>query len=211
VVKGGSSRYVETLTASFRDRIRIRTPVRSVRRHPDRVELDLASGESERFDLAVLAAHADQSLAMLADPSDAERDILGAIPYQENRTVLHTDITLLPRRRPAWSSWNYTIPSQEKRRVAVTYLMNRLQSLDSSTQYCVTLNREDEIDPEQVIERLTYHHPVYTSATFAAQERHEELNGVNRTYYCGAYWGYGFHEDGVRSALQVARHFGKTL
>ena len=210
-IRGGSRSYVEPLTAPYRDRIRLACPVREVRRFPDRVEVTAEGCEPERFDAVVLATHSDQALALLAAPSDAEREILGALPYQENDTVLHTDTALLPRLRRVWSAWNYTIPRETQDRVAVTYDMNILQSIDAPVELCVTLNRPDAIDPAKVLRRLVYHHPVFTPEGIAAQKRRDEINGVNRTWFCGAYWSYGFHEDGVKSALAVCEHFGREL
>jgi predicted NAD/FAD-binding protein len=175
------------------------------------VEVTQHNGELERFDQVVIAVHSDQALAMLVDPSDAERQILEAIPYQENLTILHTDSSLLPKKRAAWASWNYQIPREELGRAAVTYYMNMLQSLSSPVDFCVTLNRGEVIDPTKIIREFMYHHPVYTLKAPMVQKRRQEINGVNRTYFCGAYWGYGFHEDGVNSALAVAEHFGKTI
>ncbi len=148
---------------------------------------------------------------MLADPSDAERDLLGALPYQSNPTILHTDSSILPRRKIAWASWNYHIPRKETKGIAVTYNMNKLQSLDAPVIFCVTLNRTDLIAPEHILAQFQYHHPVYTPQSLHKREQRESINGVNRTYFCGAYGGYGFHEDGVNSALAVCQHFGKTL
>jgi predicted NAD/FAD-binding protein len=199
-VTGGSRRYVEALTAPFADRIRLSTPVRSVERFEGYAEVTPRGGEPERFDEVVLACHADQALAMLADPTDAEREILGAFPYQANEAVLHTDRSLLPRRRRAWASWNYHLCDGASGPAKVTYDMNRLQSLRSVHQLCVTLNRIEAIDPRQVIRTIAYEHPVYTGAGAAAQSRYDEVGGRNRTHYCGAYWGWGFHEDGVASA-----------
>ncbi len=140
---------------------------------------------------------------MLADPSDAEHEILGAIPYQRNEAVLHTDPSLMPRRRRAWASWNFHLTPEPTGRTTVTYWMNNLQRLQSERDYFVTLNRTGAIDPERVIRRITYSHPVYTRDGVHAQERHPEINGVNRTHYCGAYWGWGFHEDGAVSAIRA--------
>jgi predicted NAD/FAD-binding protein len=210
VVKGGSSTYVDALTRPFRDRIRLRTPVERVRRHEGFVEVTPAGGASERFDEAILACHADEALRMLADPSAEERAILGALPFQENRATLHTDAALLPRRRLAWAAWNYHVLRGEAPRVAVTYHMNRLQGLVGEKEYCVTLNREAEIPREKVVRSLVYHHPLYTTAGMAARRRWAEISGVRRTHYCGAYWGFGFHEDGVKSALRVCARFGKA-
>jgi predicted NAD/FAD-binding protein len=211
VVTGGSRQYVEPLVRPFRDRVRLSTPVDRVRRLPDRVEVSARGGEPEYFDQVVLACHSDQALAMLADPSASERELLGAIPYQRNDTVLHTDERLLPDLPRARASWNCRIPRQEQAGVSLTYWMNRLQSLAAPKEFCVTLNSPDAMAPEQVIRRLVYHHPVYSAAAFQAQKRRDEISGVNRTWYCGAWWGYGFHEDGLNSALAVCRRFGRDL
>jgi predicted NAD/FAD-binding protein len=210
-VVGGSARYVEALVRPFRDRLRTGTRVQSVRRHPDRVEVR-SDGATERFDQVVLATHSDQALALLADPSPLEREVLSALPYQGNDVVLHTDTRLLPRSRRAWGGWNYTIPEEPRGRVTVTYDMNILQGLDGPDELLVTLNQAERVGPERVLGRFRYHHPVFTPAGLRAQRRHEELNGAGpRTWFCGAYWGYGFHEDGVQSGLAVARHFGQDL
>ncbi len=210
-IRGGSQRYVEALTASFRDGIRLECPVRRLRRLPDGVEVVSNGGQPERFDRVVIATHSDQALALLEDPSDAEREILSAIPYQVNDTVLHTDDRLLPRTRRARASWNALIPRDPVERVTLTYDMNRLQSIDAPVTFCVTLNRTAEIRPEKILRRITYHHPVFTLDTIDAQKRLREINGVNRTYFAGAYWGHGFHEDGVRSGLAVCELFGMGL
>jgi len=211
VIRGGSRRYVEKLIQPFRDGIRLNCAVKTISRNDEAVQVTLPDGTSERFDKVVLAAHSDQTLAMLADPDPGEREILGAISYQENRVMLHTDRSLLPARGSVWASWNYHIPAEKTDCGAVTYNMNILQSLKASEQYLVTLNREDRIDPQKVIRDLLDHHPVYTPLSLAARKRLSEINGRRRTYYCGAYWGFGFHEDGVKSALEVCRHFGKGL
>ncbi|MDJ0987708.1 MAG: FAD-dependent oxidoreductase [Desulfobacterales bacterium] len=211
VIKGGSKQYVAPLTWPYRDHIRLSCPVTSIRRHSDHVSVQTANGQPERFDQVVIATHSDQALAMLADPSDSEKEILGAIPYQDNHAVLHSDESVLPRKKAAWASWNYHIPEDEMARVALTYDMNILQSLSAPAEYCVTLNLPATIDPAKKIKEMHYHHPVYNPTSLAARNRHEEINGVKQTYFCGAYWGYGFHEDGVNSALVVAKHFGKSL
>lgn len=211
VIRGGSQRYVEALTRPFRDRIRLRTPVVSVCRHPDRVSVTTRDGSAESFDQVVIAAHSDQALRMLADPSAAERETLGAIPYQENRTVLHSDESQLPKILKARASWNYRVLAGERQPAVVTYSLNRLQGIDARRELCVTLNSPDTMAADTLIYETVYHHPVYDRGAFAAQQRWTELNGVNRTWFCGAYWGYGFHEDGVKSALAVCGTFGKTL
>ena len=210
-VRGGSARYVEALMRPLADRLRLSTPVRSIERRDDRVEVTPAGGESESFDEVIIAAHSDQALAMLADVSQTEAEVLGAIPYQENEAVLHTDRSLLPRRKRAWASWNFHLLDEPVGRTTVTYHMNRLQSLRASDEFCVTLNHAEAIDPDSVIRRIRYHHPVYTPAGLAAQRRWDEVSGARRTHFCGAYWGYGFHEDGVTSALRVCASFGRSL
>jgi predicted NAD/FAD-binding protein len=210
-IKGGSKRYVEKLTASFKDCIRLNCPVESIRREQDRVIVRARGIEPESFDRAVIAAHSDQALRMLEDPSDEETTILGAIPYQENLALLHSDISILPKRRSCWASWNAYIPEQALGRAALTYNMNILQKLDPGGDLCVSLNLEYALSPEKIMKRFVYHHPVYTVNGFAAQKRWSEINGVRNTYFCGAYWGYGFHEDGVKSGLRVAEEFGKRL
>jgi uncharacterized protein len=207
-VRGGSARYVDVLTRELGDRMRLRTPVEAVTRDPDHVSVKPQGGEWECFDQVVLATHSDQARALLRDATDREHEILGAIPYQLNEAVLHTDVAMLPRRRRAWASWNYHLLAEPQARTAVTYHMNRLQTLKSERQFCVTLNRTAEIDPTQVIRTISYAHPVYTSAGVKAQERFAEISAQHRTHFCGAYWGWGFHEDGVVSALRVAKHLG---
>ncbi len=205
VIQGGSRNYVGPLTAPFRDRIRLNCPVEWVRRQPNHVQVKTRHGPVERFDEVVIATHSDQALRLLADPTPREHEILSAIPYQENEAVLHTDTRLLPRRKLAWAAWNYHLAAQPQTRVAVTYNMNILQSLDAPVTFCVTLNPSEAIDPARILYRTTYHHPVFTDAGVRAQARRDEISGVNRTWYCGAYWSYGFHEDGVNSGLAVAR------
>ena len=215
VIKGGSQTYAQQLTRPFRDRIHLNSPVLGISRYPDWVEircrLQRQHFQSLRFDAVILACHSDQALAMLTDPSPLEKEVLGAIPYQENEAVLHTDASLLPRNRSAWAAWNYHLPVTRQERATVTYHMNRLQRLTAPCQFCVTLNRTEVIDPSTIFQRIIYHHPVYTPQSVAAQQRHADINGVTRTFYCGAYWGFGFHEDGVKSALAVCRYFGKGL
>jgi len=211
VIRGGSRSYVDKIIRGFKDRIRIATPVTRVARFPDRVEVTDLSGTKTAFDHVILAVHSDQALSMLTDATHVEKEILGAITYQENDTVLHTDSRILPERRRIWASWNYLIPGQQQNRASLTYDMNILQGLSASQEFCVTLNRTEVIDPRMIKKRLAYRHPVFTQGSPAAQKRHPEISGVNRTHFCGAYWGYGFHEDGVRSALEVSRFFGKRL
>lgn len=207
-VAGGSRSYVEAITAPWIDRVRTAAAVRRIERLPDEVRIEAVGCETESFDRVVIAAHSDQALTMLGDPSEAERAVLGAIPYQPNEAVLHTDASLMPRRRAAWSSWNFHLAEQPPSRTTVTYWMNHLQRLRTRRQYFLTLNRGEEIDPSKVLRSFAYDHPVYTAEGVAAQHRRAEVSGVNRTHYCGAYWGWGFHEDGVVSGLKVCEELG---
>lgn len=208
VVQGGSRRYVEALQARWRVQVRTGTPVRQVVRHADGVEVRDDAG-ADRFDHVVLACHSDQALGLLADADGAERAVLGAIAYQSNEAVLHTDVRLLPRNRKAWAAWNAHVPADPDAPCTVSYCMNLLQGIEATGRtFVVTLNRSEAIDPGQVIARMTYHHPVYTHASVAAQGRKATIQGVRRTWFAGAYWGWGFHEDGLRSAVDVAEALG---
>ena len=210
VIEGGSSAYIEPLTASFRERIRLNCAVTRVERDEEGVVIHSAAG-IERFDKVVFACHSDQALKLLAAPSDAEQSILGALPYADNEVVLHTDTRLLPQRKLAWASWNYRLGGPGHTRAAVTYDMNILQGIQSDITFCVSLNQSAGISPFKVLAKYTYAHPQYSLAAVAAQGRWEELNGIEHTWYCGAYWANGFHEDGVVSALRVAHAFGEQL
>ena len=210
VVKGGSREYVRRLVHGHRDRIRLNSPVQELRRTADGVEVTTADGGREWFDFAFVACHSDQALELLADPGDVEREVLAAIRYQDNEAILHTDVSVLPRRRRAWAAWNYRVPSGRLEHVAVSYNMNILQSLQADETYVVTLNDDTRISPERIIRRIQYQHPVYTRETLAAQRRHAEIN-ADRVFYCGAYWRNGFHEDGVVSALDAISHFEEKL
>jgi len=207
VVEGGSAAYVRALRDQWLVRERLSCPVHSITRHEEGVTVWSPRG-NERFDHAVLACHSDQALALLADPSERERAILGAIPYQANEVVLHTDRRLLPRHPKAWAAWNAFVPSDPDAPCTVSYCMNLLQGIASPEPFVVTLNRSEAIDPSKVLRTLRYHHPVHTREAVAAQRRKAEIQGVRRTWYAGAYWGWGFHEDGMRSAVQLAAAFG---
>jgi predicted NAD/FAD-binding protein len=214
-ISGGSARYVEALIAPFRERVHLRSPVRSIARSRDHVELTVESRHgriSERFDHVIIAAHSDQALAMLSDPSERERRLLAAIPYQCNEAVLHTDSSLLPRRRAVRSAWNFHLLREPKPLSTVTYYLNHLQRIAAGEHYCVTLNRTEAIDPKRIIKEIPYTHPVFTAQGVAAQSEHRTISGLDgRTHYCGAYWGWGFHEDGVESALRACEPFGVGL
>ncbi|MDX1733881.1 MAG: FAD-dependent oxidoreductase [Halioglobus sp.] len=208
VIEGGSREYLKPLCRRFADRIHTSCPVKSVARLPQGgVELLLDNGQRRRFDEVVIATHSNQALRMLEQPSLAECAILGAIPYQNNEVVLHTDVRQLPNTRKTWSSWNYTLGDTGQPAV-VTYNMNILQGIEAPETFCVTLNNTAAINPHKIIGRFEYEHPVFSLDGMAAQERWDEINGVGGIWYCGAYWRNGFHEDGVVSALRVANAIG---
>ncbi len=204
VIKGGSGQYLDPLTRGYADRIVCNADLAAVRRRNDGVELIMGDGHRAHFDEVVFACHSDQALALLADASAAERQSLAAIPYQRNEVVLHTDTNLLPRKRLAWSSWNYWLRQRFQARAVLTYDMNILQGIESQTTFCVTLNASEAIAPEKVIDTFEYSHPVFSLASVDAARRIDEFNGLNRTWFAGAWLGNGFHEDGVRSARRVA-------
>jgi predicted NAD/FAD-binding protein len=215
VVEGGSRTYVAALARGFRDAVRLRTPITAIRRTAEGVEVVPRGGEAETFDHVVLACHADQALRMLTDPTPAEREVLSAFPYERNTAVLHTDTALLPKRRRAWAAWNYllldpTSGAATSPQATVTYCMNILQHLESRHTYCVSLNVDERIDPAKVLRRFIYEHPIFTTSRASAQARHGEISGVGRISFCGAYWGNGFHEDGVASAMRVVETLGAT-
>jgi predicted NAD/FAD-binding protein len=209
VIAGGSRVYVDRLARTFSDCVRLATPVRSIQRDETEVRVTTSEG-TESFDEVILACHSDQALRMLAAPTAAEREVLSAFPYSRNRAVLHTDTSILPRLRSTWSSWNYHVPAGPEARPTVTYDMNILQHLETPETYCVTLNDPGRIDPRRVLGEYDYSHPVFTLERAAAQRRQGELIRSGRTSFSGAYWGNGFHEDGVNSALAVCRAFGVT-
>ena len=207
VIKGGSKSYVTALTSAFKDKIRLNCPVDSVERTSAGVKISSTYGE-EHFDAVFMACHSDQALSILSQPSKVEQEVLGAINYQPNEVLLHTDHTVLPKRKRAWAAWNYHLLDADQGQVPVTYNMNILQGLDSAEQFCVTLNNSGAIDPSKVLKRMRYAHPIYTVEAVAAQARHSEIN-CDGIYYCGAYWRYGFHEDGVTSALNALDQFSR--
>ncbi len=210
-IRGGSHRYVEALIRPFRDRIQLRTPVAALHRDRTGVDLVTTEGRRQRFDEVIVATHSDQALSLLAEPSPAERQILAAIPYQPNRATLHTDESVLPRRERARASWNFHRPTNGNGELRLTYDMSRLQSLEAQPPFCVSLNMDERIDAVKVLRRFDFAHPLFTPPAVAAQRRHAEISGADRVHYCGAYWGNGFHEDGVVSALEVARRFDRGL
>ncbi len=208
---GGSDQYLKPIMAPYRDRVFTNTRVVGVTRSTAGVAVAVEDGSVRQYDEVVLAVHSDQALEMLTQPTDAEREILGAMPYQPSDVVLHTDTSVLPEHRQTWSSWNYCVPKEPSARCTVTYSMNILQNLKADTEFLVTLNQNSMIDTGKMIQSYKYAHPVYTRDGVAAQRRYTEISGVDRVHYAGAYWGYGFHEDGVNSALAACRPFGATL
>lgn len=211
VVSGGSRQYVRALLLHTPATLRLSTPVTAIRRQPHQVGIATQDGRMEYFDAVFLACHADRAVALLEAPTAAEREVLAAFPYTDNEAILHTDDSLLPRRPLARAAWNYHLLANPQQPVAVTYDMNILQSLSAPVRFLVSLNHTRAIDKRRIIERILYRHPVYLPAGVAAQQRHREIDGTQRTYYCGAYWRYGFHEDGVVSALTAVDHFEKDL
>lgn len=212
VISNGSRSYVRRIEQDLNaDQIYLNTEVTRVERDSLGVMLYSARG-AERFSQVIFACHSDQALKMLAQPSQTEQDILGAIPYKMNDVVLHTDSSILPRSKKAWAAWNYHIGQKNQDTVAVTYYMNRLQNFDDApVDFCVTLNKTQDIDPTKILRSFRYAHPVFTLEGMAAQKRHAEISGNNRSHFCGAYWFNGFHEDGVKSALRVTESLGVSL
>ncbi len=208
VIQGGSKQYLEPLSASFKDNIHVNSPVTSINRSNGGVELRINNGDIQRFDQVVIACHSDQALSMLADSNTLEQTLLEAIPYQSNEVVLHTDHSLLPEKELAWSSWNYWLRKGKQEKAVLTYDMNILQGIKSPCTFCVTLNATDAINPEKILGRYRYSHPVFSLDSMRAVEQWRSINGVNNTWFCGAYWANGFHEDGVTSALRVAQSLG---
>lgn len=211
VLEGGSSSYIEPMTAHFRDRIKLNTPVLEVVRTEECVQVLTPEGVEE-FDQIVMACHSDQALALLHSPTTEEEVILGAMGYQDNDVILHNDESLMPRNSLSWASWNFQTGQADRNEAPlVTYCMNILQGLNNSRSFLVSLNARHKIDPQKILQEFTYAHPVFSKESIAAQVRRREISGTDRIHYCGAYWYSGFHEDGVRSAMDVCEQFGLTL
>lgn len=209
VIKGGSRSYVEALLAKLgTDKLRLNQKIAGVTRQADGITVHYADGKTEQFDKVVFACHSDQALALLKDPSVEETAVLGGIAYQQNEVVLHTDTRLLPVRKAAWASWNYNLDSQISDKSTLTYNMNILQRLTAPVTFCVTLNNTANIAKDKILGVYHYAHPVYNPMTIACQQRRAEINGQRNSYFCGAYWYNGFHEDGARSAVDVAAMLG---
>ncbi|MDW1820473.1 MULTISPECIES: NAD(P)/FAD-dependent oxidoreductase [unclassified Vibrio] len=207
VIKGGSRSYIPPLTKGFVENIRLNSPVEKVVRNEKGVGVQVR-GETHWFDDVIFACHSDQAMRTLEDISPIEQEILGDMTYQANEVVLHTDSAVLPKRKAAWASWNYLLEGSEEeqqRLPSLTYNMNILQHIQSEHTFCVTLNSTEQINSNKVLRSFTYHHPVFTTESIAAQQRKDEIQGKQSTWFCGAYWYNGFHEDGVRSALDVVK------
>ena len=211
VIKGGSKQYTLKLIESFKNNIRINSPVDKIIRKNEGIEVVFNKQQKELYDRVIIGTHSDQALKMIENPSHEEREILSAIPYQTNVAHMHWDCSVLPKQKNAWASWNYFKPNKLKDETTVTYYMNMLQSLNIPRNICVSLNIEEHIDPKKIYKKIIYQHPVFTSEAILAQKRHKEIDGVNKIHFCGAYWGSGFHEDGVISALSVCKSFGRSL
>ncbi|MFA3789642.1 NAD(P)/FAD-dependent oxidoreductase [Aliiglaciecola sp. SL4] len=217
---GGSREYIAPLTAGFKDRILLNSPISQVENKDGKYGISLAKTDEDNnarlleFDEVIFACHSDQALKMIKNPTDSQQEILSAMPYSANEVVLHTDTSVLPKRKLAWASWNYLLKgnsNEQQEPTSLTYNMNILQRLTSEHTFCVTLNNSEHIDPQKVLKKFEYHHPQFSLQSANAQSRRNEICGKNGMHFCGAYWYNGFHEDGVRSALDVCRRFGVEL
>ena len=211
VIKGGSKQYTLKLIEPITNKIRINSPVDKIIRKNKGIEVVYNKQQKELYDRVIIATHSDQALKMIENPSNAEIEILSSIPYQTNVAHLHWDCSVLPKQKNAWASWNYFKPNKLKDETTVTYYMNMLQSLDMPKNICVSLNMEEHINPKKIYKKIIYQHPVFTSEAILAQKKHKEIDGIDKIHFCGAYWGSGFHEDGVNSALSVCKVFGRSL
>ena len=211
VIKGGSKQYTLKLIEPITNKIRINSPVDKIIRKNKGIEVVYNKQQKELYDRVIIATHSDQALKMIENPSNAEIEILSSIPYQTNVAHLHWDCSVLPKQKNAWASWNYFKPNKMKDETTVTYYMNMLQSLDMPKNICVSLNMEEHINPKKIYKKIIYQHPVFTSEAILAQKKHKEIDGIDKIHFCGAYWGSGFHEDGVNSALSVCKAFGRSL
>ena len=210
VIKNGSSQYVKKIIDKSSINIKLSSKIESINRKGNGVQIS-TSQSTYNFDKVVIATHSNQALRLLANPTNNEKNILGNIKYQKNTALIHTDTSILPKRNRAWSSWNYLLGDQEDERVVLTYNMNILQNLKSDSTYCVTINNNQKINKNKIIKEVVYHHPLFTIDSVRAQQSYDKINGFNNTFFCGAYWGNGFHEDGVNSALKVCSKFNLSL
>jgi predicted NAD/FAD-binding protein len=207
VIPKGSRSYLAPLCQPFKDNIKLSAKITGITRQNEQVDLHFSDALSETFDEVVIACHSDEAIALISDPSQDEKTVLSAMPYSENNVVLHTDETLLPHREKAWASWNYQLSADRHKAASVTYNMNILQGLSSDNTFCVTLNQKDDIDPNKILQEFTYHHPIFSAQSIKAQQQRHLICGKRHTHFAGAYWYSGFHEDGVRSAVDVAKRF----
>jgi predicted NAD/FAD-binding protein len=211
VIPKGSSSYLTPLCSPFKDNIRLNSAITGITRVDDKVQLHFKGAQEETFDDVVIACHSDEALALLNDATQDEIDVLSAMPYSENSVILHTDKNLLPQRKKAWASWNYQLSEDRNKAASVTYNMNILQGIQSNHTFCVTLNQKDDIAPNEILREFTYHHPIFSAESIVAQKRRHLICGHNHTHFAGAYWHSGFHEDGVRSAVEVGKRFNCVL
>ncbi|TLU67381.1 FAD-dependent oxidoreductase [Thalassotalea litorea] len=211
VIENGSRAYIEPLIRKFKDNIHLNTDITGIYRETQQVRIEFADGSKQSFDEVVLACHSDQALALLGDANEAEKNVLGALPYSKNSVAMHTDVSVLPKRKKAWASWNYMLDNNRQRPASVSYNMNILQHIESEHTFCVTLNQSDAIAQEKLLEEYIYEHPVFSTSGMEAQQQRDKICGKNRTHFAGAYWYNGFHEDGVRSAVDVGERFGCPL
>ena len=207
VIPNGSRRYLTPLCEPFKDNIKLNADISGITRNDNKVQLHFNQAPSEIFDEVVIACHSNEALALLNDATSEEESILSAMPYSENSVILHTDKALLPKREKAWASWNYQLSQDRSKAASVTYNMNILQGIDSKNTFCVTLNQKEDIDPSSILREFTYHHPIFSSGSIQAQKQRADICGINHTHFAGAYWHSGFHEDGVKSAVEVAKRF----
>jgi len=211
VIPNGSRSYLGPLCAPFEQHIKLNTTINNITRSNEKVHLHFNHADTQTFDEVVIACHSDQALALLGDASEDEKTILSAMPYSENSVVLHTDKHLLPHREKAWASWNYQLSKDRNKAASVTYNMNILQGIKSEHTFCVTLNQKEDINPSSILREFTYHHPIFSANSIKAQQQRHIICGINHTHFAGAYWHNGFHEDGVKSAVEVAQRFNCTL
>ena len=211
VIPNGSRSYLSPLCEPFKNNIKVNASIKGITRNNDKVHLHFNDAPDETFDEVVIACHSDQALALLNDASDDEKTILSAMPYSTNSVILHTDKNLLPKHKKAWASWNYQLSTDREKAASVTYNMNILQGINSEHTFCVTLNQKEDIDPTTILREFTYHHPIFSAGSIKAQQQRGIICGQQHTHFAGAYWHSGFHEDGVRSAVEVAKKFGCSL
>ena len=208
VVPNGSRSYLQPLCQPFKDNIHLNANIIGITRNDNQIQLHFNKSEqSQSFDEVVIACHSDQALSLLSDATEDEVAILSNMPYSKNSVILHTDVSLLPDRKAAWASWNYQLSDDRSKAASVTYNMNILQGLKSEDTFCVTLNQKQDIDPQKILREFVYHHPIFSYESIRAQQQRTLICGQQHTHFAGAYWHSGFHEDGVRSAVEVAQRF----